>query len=112
MSRQDPIFSTDPEAVVKLYMELAECKEQQEWMVKVNKVVRAYRKKDDIEGGVAALVTMGQKEAWARSMFKPDFCGRYGYPNYELANNNQNMARIKERIARLSKEKDTWAETR
>ena len=103
MSRRDPVFSDDPEAVVKLQIELAECQEQQAWWKTANKIVKAARKNGDIEGGVAKLMALGQKESLARSLFQPDFCGRYGYPNYLLANNNGNMARIKERLARLIK---------
>lgn len=34
---------------------------------------------------------------------KPDFCGRTGFPDYALQNNNANIRRIKQRIEDLSK---------
>ena len=34
-------------------------------------------------------------------MRKPDFCGRIGYPDYALQNNNASIRRIRERIADL-----------
>lgn len=36
-------------------------------------------------------------------MKKPDFCGRTGFPDYALQNNNANIRRIKQRIEDLSK---------
>lgn len=36
----------------------------------------------------------------------PDFCGRVGYPAYELSNNLANIKRIRERIASLEKLKE------
>ena len=102
MSRKDPIFSDDPEALIKLEIELRECREQQAWWTKINKIVRAARKAGDIEGGVAKQMALGQKEHNARSLYEPDFMGRYGYPDYLMANNNGNMGRIKKRIAALA----------
>ena len=109
MSRRDPVFSTDPDAVDRLTKELRALERLQGTMVFYNKIVREYRKKNDVEGGVKELCELGCPEARARSLFTPDFCGRYGFADYELKNNNANMRRIKERIAGMSKESDTWA---
>ena len=40
----------------------------------------------------------------------PDFCGRIGYPAYELQNNNANIRRIRGRIAELKKRTESTPE--
>lgn len=89
----DVIFSDDPEAVIKLREKISTAEAVQAKMVKVNALVR----KKDLEGVRAIL---GDK---AESLFKPDFAGRIGFPDYELRNNNGNISRMKKRLAELEK---------
>ncbi len=41
-------------------------------------------------------------------MKQPDFCGRTGFPDYALQNNNANIRRIKQRIEELSRSGRPW----
>lgn len=36
-------------------------------------------------------------------LFEPDFCGRVGFPDYELTNNNANIRRMKQRLEQVEK---------
>lgn len=87
------VSSDDPEAVAKLKRQLEALEASQERMVKANKAVR----KSD-RGALAAL---GFDEQHIESLFRPDFCGRTGFPNWQLSNNNANIRRIKQRIEAL-----------
>ena len=49
----------------------------------------------------AAAVAAGYSEKVAAGLFEPDFCGRLGFPSYELTNNGANIRRIKGRIDEL-----------
>ena len=55
------------------------------------------------EAQVAALVALGFPEARAALLLKPDDCGRIGFPDYALTNNNANIRRMKERLASVEK---------
>jgi hypothetical protein len=93
------ISSDDPDAVQKLREKLAELEKLQETMREANKI---YRKGNTPEN-IAALVALGLSEHSARNGFEPDFCGRIGFADYQLTNNNANIRRIKERIAHLER---------
>ncbi|MDX9668611.1 DUF3560 domain-containing protein [Pseudomonas sp. P5_152] len=92
------ISSDDPDALVKLRAELAECEANQDRMKAANKAIRTGKTPDK---QVPALVTLGFSEADAQSLIKGDFCGRVGFAGYQLSNNNANMTRIKKRIQEL-----------
>lgn len=87
------ISSDDPEAVEKLKTKLESLQASQEMMKAANK---ALRKGDD-----EALKALGFNESRVAQLKAPDFCGRVGFPDYALTNNNGNMRRIKQRIASL-----------
>lgn len=89
------ISSDDPEALAKLSDKLAKLERDQETMKKINAFVRKNN-----QSGIEAL---GYTTEQAAAFFKPDFCGRVGFPSYALTNNNANIKRIKDRIAELSK---------
>lgn len=96
------ISGLDPDAVAKLEKELEKRIEEQEHMKAANKAVRL----KDIEKGDAKLREMGYTDSNISDLRKPDFCGRIGYPDYMLQNNNANIRRIKERIADLKAMKE------
>lgn len=98
-----PIMSGDEDAVERLQAKLAEAEEMQARMKAANAVVRKHFK--DKVAGVAALVAMGFSEENAAKLFEPDCCGRYGFPDYALTNNNANIRRLKGRIAEVSRTK-------
>jgi len=89
------ISSDDPEAVAKLKDKLEKLERDQDNMKKINAFIR---KKN--QSGIEAL---GYTAEQAAAFFKPDFCGRIGFPSYALTNNNANIKRIKDRIAELNK---------
>lgn len=91
------ISGLDPDAVAKLEKELEKRIKAQEEMKAANRAV----KMKDIEKGNAKLREMGYTDSNISELRKPDFCGRIGYPDYALQNNNASIRRIKERIAEL-----------
>lgn len=99
------IKSGDERAVEKLEEKLESLKEHQEMMKAANKAIRL----KDTEKGDEALRDMGYSDEQIRELRKPDFCGRVGYPDYELQNNNANIHRVEGRLKSLkaAKEKGT-----
>jgi hypothetical protein len=93
------ISSDDPEAVAKLQEKVASLEQLQERMKAGNRIYRSKLSDDD---KVKKLMELGLTEENARGGLTPDFCGRIGFPDYALTNNNANIRRIKERIAQLS----------
>ncbi len=87
------ISSDDPEAIIKLQQQLEEAIARQEKKKAANKLVRKQDK--------AGLAAMGFSEREITGLFTPDFCGRIGYADYQLKNNNANIRRLKARIKEL-----------
>lgn len=87
------ISSDDPDAIEKLRAELANVQAAQDRMKAANRLIR----KNDRAG----LAELGFSPEQVEELFKPDFCGRVGFPSYALSNNNANAARIKKRIQEL-----------
>lgn len=96
------ISSDDPEAIDKLRAELADVEAMQQKMKRANLAIRRLAKQGEV-AQLAALVEQGYSEAQGLQLLKPDFCGRIGFPDYRLSNNNANARRIKARIAELEK---------
>ena len=55
----------------------------------------------DTEKGNEQLRNMGYSDEQIKQLREPDFCGRVGYPDYALQNNNANIHRIEGRIKSL-----------
>lgn len=89
------IFSDDPAACDKIAEKIAKLEKRQELMRTANKLFR----KSDREG----LAELGFSEAVIQSRLTPDFCGRIGFPNYELTNNGANIRRLKLRLGNVEK---------
>lgn len=94
------IMSDDKDAVAKLTAKLEKLEKHQATMKAANAAVRM----KDTAKGDAKLKEMGYTDEEIQQLRTPDFCGRVGYPDYEMKNNNANIRRIKERIAALEKE--------
>lgn len=90
------ISSDDPEAIVKLQEQIAQAEAVQSRMVAANKLIR----KDDRAG----LAEIGFTEGQITGLFEKDFCGRIGFADYQLQNNNANIRRMKQRIDGLRAE--------
>lgn len=99
------IKSGDENALEKLEEKLEGLKEQQEAMKAVNKAIRM----NDTAKGDEELRNMGYSDEQIKEFRTPDFCGRIGYPQYALQNNNANIHRVEGRIKQLkaAKEKGT-----
>lgn len=70
------------------------------------KQCKAYKKNHDIISGVDCRFEKGHVPAnKGKPMSQPDFCGRIGFPDYMLANNNANIRRLEGRIKSLQKTK-------
>lgn len=93
------ISSDDPEACEKLQTKLDSLQRLQSIMRESNKFFR----KGDTPENREALKKIGLSDSGISGGFKPDFCGRIGFANYQLSNNNANIARIKQRIASLQR---------
>ena len=100
------ISSDDPQAVEKLEAKLAALEKHQELMKAANVAIRM---KDPTEGD-AKLAELGYTPEDIAKLREPDFCGRIGYPAYELQNNNANIRRIRGRIAELKKRTENTPE--
>lgn len=100
------ISSDDPQAVEKLEAKLATLEKHQEMMKAANAAIRM---KDPAKGD-AKLAELGYTPEDIAKLRAPDFCGRIGYPAYELRNNNANIRRIRGRIAELKKRTESTPE--
>lgn len=89
------ISSDDPEAIIKLKEKIAKAEENQIKMRAFNKSLRTHDN--------AGMLTLGFSQAQIDALSKPDFCGRIGFADYQLTNNNANIHRMKERLIYLEK---------
>lgn len=92
------VSSDDPEAVRKLKEQLSRLVQVQGRMKAANKAVRI---KDEAKRN-AAFAALGFTEKMVAQLLTPDFCGRIGFPSYEITNNGANIRRIEKRIEELS----------
>lgn len=93
------ISSDDPNALEKLRAKVASLEKHQQTMKVANAAIRL----KDTAKGDAKLAEMGFTPEEIKQLREPDFCGRVGYPDYELSNNNANIRRLKKRIEELEK---------
>ena len=100
------ISSDDPQAVEKLEAKLAALEKHQEMMKAANAAIRM---KDPAKGD-AKLAELGYTPEDIAKLRAPDFCGRIGYPAYELQHNNANIRSIRGRIAELKKRTENTPE--
>ena len=96
------ISSDEPQAIEKLKLKLEKLEKHQELMKAANAAIRM----KDRGKGDAKLKELGYAPDEITELRAPDFCGRVGYPAYELSNNLANIKRIRERIASLEKLKE------
>lgn len=93
------ISSDDPNALDKLKKKLEKLEKHQAIMKAANAAIRL----KDTAKGDAKLAELGYTPEEIQQLREPDFCGRIGYPAYELSNNNANIHRIRDRITELEK---------
>ena len=99
------ISGDDPNALNKLRAKLESLERLQNRMKAANSAIRM---KDQAKGD-AKLSEMGYSPSDIKELRSTDFCGRIGYPAYQLSNNNANIRRIRDRIEELEKRQDSPA---
>lgn len=102
LTMQQPILSSDENALEQLQDKANDLKELQERMKAINKALRM----KDTEKGNALLGDMGYTDEKIAELRTPDYCGRIGFAPYTLQNNNANVKRVEERIKKLKEAKE------
>ena len=102
LTMEQPILSSDENAIEALEEKLADLTATQERMKAANKAIRM----KDVEEGNGVLASLGFSEEEIESLRTPDICGRIGFPDYELSNNNANIHRVSGRLESLKKVKE------
>lgn len=102
LTMEQPILSSDENAIEALEEKLADLTAAQERMKAANKAIRM----KDVEEGNGVLASLGFSEEEIEKLRTPDYCGRIGFPNYDLSNNNANIHRVSGRLASLKKVKE------
>jgi hypothetical protein len=99
---KERILSGDEDAIERLEEKLEKLKDLQTEMKEVNKAIRM----KDTEKGDTRLVEMGYSEEQIKALREPDFCGRIGYADYMLRNNNQKIHSTEMRLKSLKEVKE------
>lgn len=94
------ISSDDPDAIEKLRAKVTSARNAQEKMKAANAIIR---KSKSTAEALPSLIAQGFSEESARKLLIPDFCGRLGFPAFELTNNNANIRRMEKRIEEMEK---------
>lgn len=99
---KEQIKCGDADAIERLEEKLISLKELQESMKAVNKALRL----KNTDQGDEELRNMGYSDEQIKQFREPDFCGRIGFPDYALQNNNANIHRVEERLNSIKKTKE------
>jgi hypothetical protein len=97
------IRSEDADAVTQLQNKIAAAEKLQATMKAANQIVRNPRLTND-EKVAQIVATCGLRDRSARELLKPDFGGRFGFPDYQLTNNGANIRRMQQRLKGLANE--------
>ena len=96
--RREARAAIDPVEEMRGKIEKAE--REQNAMKAANKIVKN-RKLSDAEKIAQLAALLNWSEAEAAKVLQPDFCGRVGFPDYQLTNNLANIKRMYQRLAEL-----------
>lgn len=102
------IYAGDGDAIERLEAKITAAEASQQRMKATNAAIRK-NAKTGAQAQVAALLGLGFTELQAAELLKPDFCGRIGFADYQLTNNNANIRRMKERLEQITKAQATPA---
>jgi len=97
-----PIMSGDADATERLDEKIKHAEALQDRMRAANAAIRKH-KKAGADAQIRALVELGFNAARADLLLEPDFCGRIGFADYQLTNNNANIRRMKQRLESVSR---------
>jgi len=103
-----PIMAGDDDAVDRLRAKIAKRNRLQQRMREANAAIRKHAKAG-ADAQVLALVHLDFTEEQARELLKPDFCGRIGFADYQLKNNNAQIRRLTERLGQIEVAQSTPA---
>lgn len=107
-----PILSSDSDATTKLRVKIQKAKEMQALMKAANAAIRKHKTEGEA-AQVEALGALGLSERVAKEVLKPDFCGRIGFADYELTNNNANIKRMEARLSQVTEQQATeWTQVK
>lgn len=101
------ISSDDPEAIDKLREKLVKLEAERARYKKINAAIRTTKLRANKDGvaweplAIAALVELTITESLARDLVTPDFAGRIGIADYQMANIGAEVRRLERRIADL-----------
>lgn len=102
VENNDNIYSDDPEAIEKLKLKIKNLEDSQEKMKNANKIIRRNIPHED---KVKLLIELGIKEKTVEYILSPNWYGGTGYQQFQLANNNSNIHRLKKRLEYLQQQK-------
>jgi len=97
-----PIMAGDDDAASRLREKIVKAERLQALMKAANLAIRKNRKAGR-EAQIAGLIAAGIPEKRAAELLEPDFCGRIGFPDYMLTNNNANIKRMKGRLVAVER---------
>lgn len=103
------IYTGDSDALERLEAKLTSAEAMQLRMRETNATIRRTAKAGKT-AQIAALLGMGYTESTAERLLAPDFCGRIGFPDFELTNNSANIRRMRGRIEQIMRLQATPAQ--
>ena len=103
------IFSDDADAIEQIKARIAKRETERAQNNAINKIIRQKPKNEKTPEKIAALARLGISEVVAEKLFEPDFCGRYGIPDYVNKNLSGNINRDKKRLIELERQAKTRA---
>lgn len=89
--------------VAVLRQEIADLEAWREMAKAANRIVKAKPKNERTDAKIEKLVTLGVERPQAEALFAKDFCGRYGFADYELTNSLARLKAKRERLDELEK---------
>lgn len=104
-----PVRADAEDAVERLETKIAELRARREKMTAVNKVIRSVASRG-YEAQIEALAALGISLTMAAQLLTPDFAGRVGYADYELANSRSELMRLERRLETVRAAKATPVE--
>lgn len=99
MENNTVISSDDPDALTKLEEKLTRLQANHEVMKESNRIIKS-KKILEVEK-IDQLINMGFTATQANELLNPAKFGGLGFAGFQLSNNNQNMATVKQRIEQL-----------
>ncbi|HIF9371230.1 TPA: DUF3560 domain-containing protein [Photobacterium damselae] len=94
------IASDDPEAIQKLKNKIEALEQAQEKMKAANKIIRS-KHMLDVDKVEYMIQTLTFTPKQAQELLLPDDCGRVGFADYALSNNNATIRQTKARLREL-----------